>query len=73
MTGALETSTPGAAAGPVRRQGPGRVLGTFLVLVIILLGVLALVQALFVGTLDGSAKQREYFGEKPPQIGRAHV
>lgn len=49
--------------------GPGRVLGTFLVLLLFLGGLFWIGKGLFVSAIDGAAKQREYFGEKAPPFG----
>lgn len=62
----------GAPVEPLARAvGPGRVLGVFLALAAFVAGIAWLASGLFVPAVDGAAKQREYFGERPPPFGLA--
>jgi len=67
-TGASVERGPASGAAPA---GAGRVLGTFLVLAGLVAGLFWVARGLFVGSVDGAAKQREYFGEGAPPFGLA--
>ncbi|NOT30856.1 MAG: hypothetical protein HOP15_10460 [Planctomycetes bacterium] len=64
MSSAQATDLPAGA-------GPGRVLGTLLVLALFLGGLFWIGKGLFVSGVDGAAKQREYFGERALPFGLA--
>lgn len=65
MTGAAASAVPAGHASAVR------VLGTFVTLALFLGALFWLGQGLFVASVDGAAKQREYFGDAAPPFGLA--
>jgi len=56
-------------SGPPRSASTARVLGTFVTLILFLGALVWLGQGLLVSSVDGAAKQHEFFGDAPPPFG----
>jgi hypothetical protein len=69
MSAASAESAESTSATP--HAGPGRVLGTLVVLALFGACAAWLVQGLLVAQVDGAEKQREYFGADGPPLGLA--